>query len=485
MNAAAQALAIVAAIVVGTVVFALWSVRRIPKDPQQFIVGGRSFGSLLLWMLFAGEIYSSFTFLGAAGWAYGKGAPAFYILAYGTVAYVIGYFLLPPIWRVAKERSLLTGPDFFMDRYGSKTLMVSVALLQFVLVIPYVTLQLSGLQILLSIAGYGRYDATIAVTAAFLLIALFVFTVGLRGTAWASVVKDVLVLGAVLFAGIALPARFFSSPGALVDRVLAIHPHWFTLAPGTANQGEVWYITTVLLTGIGFFMGPANAPSIYAARDEGAIRRNMMLMPLYQLVLLFVFFAGFAALGVHPGLRGPAVDQSFMLLLQRTYPAWLLGIVAGAGCLAALLPACVLVLGAASVLSKNVLGDALGLATADRSRTLATRLSVLVVAALALLLWLFDRTTLVELLLLYYNGVTQFFPGFVFALVWKRVSAWAVGAGIAAGEVVAFYLAYHQIELAGINPGFIALIVNVVLCCAVACAFPREKQKPAVGTAGF
>ena len=90
--------------VVGTILFALMSVRRLKMDPQEFIVGSRSFGALLLWILLAGEIYTSFTFLGAAGWAYNKGAATFYILAYGTVAYCIGFFLLPPIWRIGKER---------------------------------------------------------------------------------------------------------------------------------------------------------------------------------------------------------------------------------------------------------------------------------------------------------------------------------------------------------------------------------------------
>ena len=197
MSGPAIALSIVAACVIGTLALALYGVRHVRMDPQQFIVGGRSFGTLFLWVLLAGEIYTSFTFLGAAGWAYGMGAPAYYILAYGSCAYVIGYFLLPAIWRVAKERSLLTAPDFFADRYASRALGVGVGLVQFCVMVPYVALQLSGLQLLLRIAGYGRFDATVAVIAAFLLIAAFVFTAGLRGTAWASIVKDVMVLGAV------------------------------------------------------------------------------------------------------------------------------------------------------------------------------------------------------------------------------------------------------------------------------------------------
>ena len=131
-------------------------VRRIKMDPQQYMVGGRSFGTIFLWVLLAGEIYTTFTFLGIAGLSYSQGAPAYYVMAYGVCAYLIGYFLAPAIWRVAKDANLLTGPDFFETRYNSRALGVAVALLWFAMIVPYVALQLSGLQILLRIAGLWR-----------------------------------------------------------------------------------------------------------------------------------------------------------------------------------------------------------------------------------------------------------------------------------------------------------------------------------------
>jgi len=450
------ALAITGAILLGTVVFALYSVRRIKMDPTQYIVGGRSFGTLFLWILLAGEVYTSFTFLGAAGWAYGKGAPAFYILAYGTIGYIISYFYLPEVCRIGKEKHLLTSPDFFQARYGSKVLTTGVAVLQFLLIIPYVTLQLTGVQIVLSIAGYGHYDATVAVAAAFALIVIFTFTAGLHGAAWASIVKDALVLGAVIFAGVVLPLHFFGSFGTLFDRVLAASPHWLTLSAGSTPLGMNWFISTVLLTSIGFYMGPHSIAAVYSARDGDTIRRNAIFLPFYQIVLLLVFLAGFTALVVTPGLKGAAADQSFLLVVQRYYPAWVLGIIGGAGCLAALLPASAQLLGASSVFAKNVLGEVRW-----------TRAFVIVIAAGAFVMWLFWNKTLVDLLLLYYNGVTQFTPAFIFGIYWKRASAWAIGSGIAAGEIVAFYLWHHSIQIWGVNPGFLALLVNLAVCVTV------------------
>jgi SSS family solute:Na+ symporter len=464
------ALAIVAVVVLGSIVLALLAVRRIKMNPQQYIVGGRSFGTVFLWVLLAGEIYTTFTFLGIAGLSYSQGAPAFYVMAYGACAYVIGYFLTPAVWRVGKERNLLTGADFFETRFNSRALGVAVALLQFIMIVPYVALQLSGLQILLRIAGYGAYDATTSVCIAFLILALFVFTAGLRGTAWASVVKDVLVLGAVIFAGVAIPIRFFGSPSAMLDHILASHPQMLVLPPGSAFHGTVWFASTVLLSAIGFYMGPQTFNAVYSARGEEPLRRNAMLLPLYQGFLTLMIFAGLSAALINPGLKGTAVDQSFMLVVQHYYPSWVLGLVASAGALAALIPASALLLAGASVITKNVAGDALGLATSDAARTMLTRILVLVVALLALGVWLTAQRTVVELLLLYYNGITQFAPGVLATFLWPRVTAWGVAAGIATGLAIAIPLAAVNSAPWGINPGFVALLANVIVMIAISLA---------------
>jgi SSS family solute:Na+ symporter len=482
LSPAAVALTIVGSgltVVLGAATFAA---RRVRAGPQEFIVGGRSFGAVFLWLLLAGEIYTSFTFLGAAGWAYGKGAPAFYILAYGAIAYTISYFLLPPIWQIGKDRQLLTQPDFFADRFGSRRLGVLVAVVGFAFLVPYVTLQLTGLEILLRIAGYGVIDSRLAVGLAFALMTGFVFLSGLRGTAWASVAKDVLVLGAVLFAGVALPIRFFGSPAGAVDRVLALRPHWMTLTTDASAQSTTWFVSTVLLTALGFFMWPQSFAAIYSAKNGEVLRKNAIALPLYQLMLLCVYFAGFTALIVMPGLKGPAADQSFLLVVAKYYPPWVLGSVALAGCLAALVPASGQLLGAASIVAKNVIDDGFGIAKSDEQRLLATRLLVLVVAALALAWWLVARTSLVGLLLIGYNGVTQFLPGVVIALRGWGVSALAIGAGIVAGVAAVIALAFlGYTTLNGVNVGLFALGLNALVVAAVQVASAPRAARAGIG----
>jgi SSS family solute:Na+ symporter len=473
------AISIIAVVLAATLALGAFGVRRVTMSAEQYIVGGRSFGALFLWLLLAGEIYTSFTFLGAAGWAYGKGAPAFYILCYGTLAYILSYFLLPPVWRLSQRHGFLTGPDFFAHQYGSKWLGALVAVVGFIFLIPYATLQLTGVQVLLTIAGYGALDARAAVGIAFTLIAIFVYGTGLRGAAWASTIKDALVLIAVVFAGIVLPARFFGSPAGAIDAVLARQPHWMTLTGDTSANGVVWFVSTVLLTALGFFMWPQSLAAVYSAKSEDTLRRNAIALPLYQLMLLLVYFAGFTALIVLPGLTGPAADQSFMRVVAAYYSPWILGLIAAAGCLAGLVPASVQVLAAASIMAKNVLGDTFGIATTSAAQTRATRILVLVVAALAFGFWALAKTTLVGLLLIAYNGITQLFPGVALSFAPVRPRAAGIAAGIVCGIIVLAALALHGTSVVGgINVGLAALAVNLTVAVIAGYAPTGLRSRP-------
>jgi SSS family solute:Na+ symporter len=188
---------------------------------------------------------------------------------------------------------------------------------------------------------------------------------------------------------------------------------------------------------------------------------------VYSLLVVFVLFAGFAALLIIPGLKGTAGDQAFMLSIRQLYPPWLLGLVAAAGCLAALVPVSAQLLAAASIFAKNVAGDMLNIATDDRSRTRLTRILVLVLALVAYALWFALKVYLVDLLLYAYNGIVQFLPGTLLAFGWRRTTAWGVGSGIVTGIGVLIAANWLGPLLYGMNPGIVALALNFAVTIAV------------------
>src|SRR4051794_5786554 len=173
-------LAIIAAFALLAVGLALLARRGRDMDLEQWSVGGRGFGSIFVFLLMAGEIYSTFTFLGGAGLVYGSGGAAYYILGYGTLAYILSYWLLPAVWRYATPRRLLSQSDFFVAKYDSRALGILISLVTVAAMIPYLALQLKGLGIIVSSTSGGSISSTAAVWLGALLLPLYVGGSGIR-----------------------------------------------------------------------------------------------------------------------------------------------------------------------------------------------------------------------------------------------------------------------------------------------------------------
>lgn len=457
-------------IIFGTIVFSslvgIFASRRIKMNLENWTVAGRRFGILLIWLLMAGEIYTTFTFLGASGWAYSKGAPAFYILIYGTLAYTLSFFLLPALWKIGKRHGLHTQPDFFITRYGSSSLGVLVALIGVFSIVPYLQLQLAGLGFVVQVASDGAIHPNTAILIAFLLTCVFVYTSGLRGAAWVAIIKDILMIAAVFTVGIGVPVVYFGGFGKMF-RVLMDKIPGHLVFPGAAPQMDVaWVMSTALLTGLGFYMWPHIYGSVFSAKSGTILKRNAIIMPFYQIPILLVFMVGFTALMVIPGLENG--DLAFLALVNKTYPSWFMGFVGAAGAVTAMVPSAILVLFAAAQLSKNVYRPAFNPRASDETVMRLSRILVLVITSLALILAVFLPNELVNLLILGYDGVCQFFPGVVLGLFWRRVTKPGVFSGLLVGTgLVAFLLLSGRDPFLGLNAGFVGLVVNGCVTVAV------------------
>jgi SSS family solute:Na+ symporter len=248
------ALSVIFVIVLISSAVGIYAGARRKMNLEQWTVAGRGFGLVLVWLLMAGEVYTTFSFLGASGWAYSRGGPTLYIMAYLTLAYVVSFYFLPQLWEIGKKFGMQTQSDFFRQRYGSKNLAAFASLVGVVFIIPYLQLQLTGLGIIVEVSGFGGISRITAMIIAFALVAAFVFTSGVRGVAWISVIKDLLMLFAVFFIGFALPYMYFGGIGKMFTALVSAKPTHLTLPGATKVMGHSWYISTVLLTSLGFYM---------------------------------------------------------------------------------------------------------------------------------------------------------------------------------------------------------------------------------------
>lgn len=477
------ALATVFALLLG-----LWARSGHEMGLEQWTVGNRGFGALLVFLLLAGEIYTTFTFLGASGFAYGLGGPAYYILAYAALAYVIAYFMLPPVWAYAKQHHLVTQPDFFAHKYDSRALGIVVSLVDIVALIPYLVLQLTGLGIIVVAAGYGAIDKDIAIWIGAIVVTIYVIVSGVRGSAWTAIAKDIMILAVVLFLGIYLPVHLYGGIGAMFTDIAKAKPG-FLLFPAK-GQSVWWFVSTVLLTALGFFMWPHSLASCYTAREARVFRKNAIMLPGYQLILLFVYFIGFAAVLKVPGLKGAASNLALFKLVVAEMPPWVVGIVGAAGVLTAMVPGSMITMTAATLISRNLYGVINPRASNDQIVFIAKCL-VPVVMLVAVYFTITGNSTIVTLLLVGYSFVTQLFPALI-ASLFPNSGATRQGAlaGIVVGVGVAAWLTFSHASVGSLMPflpqgikdfnvGIIALIANVVVLVAVSAATRRAAPVPA------
>ena len=470
--------------------FALGLMARRGRDMnlEQWTVGGRGFGALFVFLLMAGEIYTTFTFLGGSGWAYGRGAPAFYILCYGAIAYSISYFLLPVVWRYATEHRLHSQADFFVAKYRSPALGVLAALVSVAAIVPYLVLQLKGLGIIVSESSYGAVSTPLAVWLSITALVVYVMVSGVHGSAWTAVLKDLMILMVAVGLGVYFPYHYYGGYGPMFAAIEQAKPGFLTLP--ARGMSPSWFVSTVVLTAIGFYLWPHTFASSYTARDERVFRKNAVVMPLYQLVLLYVFFTGFAAILKIPGLKGPDADLSLLRLSKLAFAPWMVGVIGAAGLLTALVPGSMLLMSSSTILAKNVYRP-LRPQASERAVMNVARALVPMIALIATFFALQGGEALVPLLLMGYNFVTQLAPALFLSLGREPlVTRNAAIAGIVAGEITVAVVSLSGTSLAklfpswpsaltDLNVGIVALIVNLAVLSVVTLATRRDRRPSA------
>ncbi len=469
MTPAATALTVIVAIVAFGTLVGFLSGSRERMDLEQWTVGGRGFGVVLVFLLMAGEVYTTFAFLGVSGWAYSRGGPVLYVLAYLSLAYVASFFILPQLWEVGRQHRLQTQPDFFNSRYGNRYLAGFVCIVGILAFIPYLQLQLDGVGIIVFVASFGHIGRVPAMTVATGLVIAFVFANGIRAVAWVSVVKDFLMIIAAVAMGVGIPRAHFGGIGAMFAAFAHARPQHLMMPGATTNLGHSWYVSTVLLTALGFYMWPHTFSATFTAKSADTLRRNAIVMPLYTLTLALVFFAGFATVLILPHLKNG--DLALLTVVRHTFPPWFLGLIGGAGALTAMVPAAILILTAATLFAKNLYRPIFAPAMSDDGVARLARAMVVVLGATSLGLAIHGSGTLVSLLLTGYAMVTQCFPGVVLGLYWKRVTTTGAFVGMIVGVLTAILLmCAHLDPLFGLNAGFVALCINFAVTVAASLA---------------
>ena len=414
-------------------------------------LGGRRFGTLITWFLVGGDVYTAYTFMAVPALAFGAGALAFFAVPYTIVIYPILFLVFPRIWQVCNKHGYITAGDFVRGRYGNRWLALAVTVTGIVATMPYIALQLVGIQVVvgaLGISGTGL-SGDLPLIIAFVILAAFTYSSGLRAPASIAIVKDILIYITALAAVIIIPIQL----GGFGKVFAAVPAQKILLAvPGPNTTGAYSaYATLALGSALALFLYPHTMTGILSANSGNAIRRNAALLPGYTFVLGLLALLGFLAIAA--GVKGlPQYAGGFAqfgnnfsvpALFLHSFPAWFVGIAFAAIGIGALVPAAIMSIAAANLYTRNIHREFINPNPTDKQEAHLAKVVSLVVKFGALVFILFVPTQYaVELQLLGGIWIIQTLPAVMLGAYTRWFNDWALLLGWAVGTFAGTTMAF-------------------------------------------
>ncbi len=404
-------------------------------------LGGRNFGSWVTWFLLGGDLYTAYTFVAVPALVFGMGALGFFAVPYTIVVYPMVLLAAVRLWSVAHRHGFVTPADFVRGRHGSSSLALVIALTGIVATMPYIALQLVGIEAVLKAMGITGH---LPIVLAFVVLAAYTYSSGLRAPALIAFVKDSLIYIVVIVAVIVIPIQLggfddiFAAAGEKFDNSEA--PTDGTLL---ANAQTIGYSSLAFGSALALFLYPHTMTGVLAARSRDTIKRNMAALPAYTLVLGLLALLGYMAIaaGIEPIDNDP--NTVVPLLFDDQFPAWFAGIAFGAIAIGALVPAAIMSIAAANLFTRNIYREYLRPDASDREEAQVSKLVSLVVkgGALAVVLVLEPQFS-IDLQLIGGVIILQTLPALVLGLWRTFVHRWALLAGWAVGMAVGLFMVY-------------------------------------------
>ncbi len=463
-------------------------------------LGGRRFGTVVTWFLVGGDLYTAYTFIAVPALAFGAGALAFFAVPYTIVIYPILFLVFPRLWHVAHKHNYITSADFVRGRFGNRWLALAIAVTGIVATMPYIALQLVGIQVMigaLGISGRGLLG-DLPLIIAFAILAAFTYSSGLRAPAAIAIVKDLLIYATALAVVIVVPIGL----GGYGKIFAAIPPAKLILAvPGSHTTGAYGsYATLALGSAIALFIYPHSMTGILSASSGHAIRRNATILPAYSLMLGFLALIGFMAIaaGVDKmpefaeGFKTFGTNFAVPALLLHSFPAWFVGITFAAIGIGALVPAAIMSIAAANLYTRNIHREFIRPDCSPKAEAQMAKWMSLVVKAGALVFIIFVPTQYaIQLQLLGGIWIIQTAPSVLLGAYTRWFDEWALLLGWAVGIVTGTWMAVavnfasiYPMAIGGYGiPGYSALytlILNLVIATALTPVFRAIARSPRV-----
>jgi len=420
-------------------------------------LGGRSFGGFVTWFLLGGDLYTAYTFVAVPAALFGGGALGFFAVPYTILVWPLVFIFLPRLWSVSRKHGFVTPADFVKGRHGSRSLSLAVAVTGIVATMPYIALQLVGIQACLDVIGIGGNGSTFAkdlpLFIAFAVLAAFTYTSGLRAPALIAFVKDTLIYLTVIVAIVYIPTRIPGGWSHIFDaaqtRLSTVNPKTGKPAGSTllAKGNALPYATLAVGSAMALFMYPHAQVGVLSTKSRNTVRRNLAALTAYSLMLGLIALLGYMAIAARftTASLGGNPQHAVPALFDWAFPSWFAGVAFAAVAIGALVPAAIMSIAAANLFTRNVWVDFIRPEATPQEQTQVSQVVSLLVkfGALAFVLGL-DATSAINFQLLGGVLILQTFPAIVFGLYTRYFHRWALLLGWAAGIVYGAVVAWQQ-----------------------------------------
>lgn len=443
------------------------------KSVGDYLVGGRSFSVMILFFLAVGEIYGIGTIIGFPGGVYAGGfSYGVWFLAYIVLSYSFGYFISPLIWRAGHKYNALTAADIFKEHFSSRTLELIVAILLLTFLIPWAQLQFEGLIVTLNALGYD-IPPYIAVIIAGAIAYIYISVSGVRSPAMISIFKDIILFGAIVVVGVAV----YKNVGGVEPLFLKAKESGAMLK--FKDGGELNFaISTIVLQSITFYCLPHLITVVFTSKSEKTIQKAQRFMPLYMLMFPFLIATSYYAMIYLPHLADKP-NHTFIVTAIDLLPSWMIGFIAAGAALSGFLLLSVISLAVAGLIVRNLLPN-----IPERSQRRWSQMSVMFYLIISMVITIVVPSLMLNLISTAYGGFSQIVPGIFAVIFFKRITAKGVMAGIIVGIITVFVLYFGKINIYSINPGIIAVSLNIVVMIIVSYLTRSEvvKNDPVIYT---
>jgi solute:Na+ symporter, SSS family len=410
---------------------------------EEWGLGGRRFGTAVSWFLVGGDLYTAYTFVAVPALLFGTGAAGFFAVPYTIAVFPLVMFAAARMWSVCHEHGYATAADFVRGRHGSAILALLVAITGIVATMPYIALQLTGIRAVIETMGIGG-DWPLWV--AFVVLALYTFTSGLRAPAMVAFVKDILIYAMVLVAVIYIPYKLGGYDVIFHGAQTALAAKGYgTLLTGSQYLG---YTTLALGSALALFLYPHAVTGVLASNSRKVVKKNMSLLPAYSLMLGFIALLGYMALAAHVKPVGgtaakPDTTTIVPVLFNQEFPHWLAGIAFGAIVIGALVPAAIMAIAAANTFARDIYRPYIRPRASAREEGLVSQIVsiVLKLGAVGVIIGL-KLTFALEFQLIGGVIVIQILPSVVLGLYTRWFHRWALVIGWIVGMGLSVYMLY-------------------------------------------